>query len=840
MAQELELLLKAKNLSDDAFKAVEKHLKDLEGGAKKAEGRFDKLAGTARNVGGKMRSAGRAMLPFTAAISGVGIAAVKLASDFESSFAGVRKTVDATEEQFAELADGFRKMSTEIPISVNELNRIGEAAGQLGIKTENIVTFTKTMAELGITTNLSAEEAATSLARLANITQMPQSSFDRLGATVVELGNNFATTEAEIVEMGLRLAGAGKQIGLTEPQILAFGAALSSVGIKAEAGGSAISKLMINMATAVSAGGAELEKFAKTAGMSAETFAIRFKQDAAGAIEAFVSGLGEIQTSGGDTLAVLADLGVTEMRMRDALLRASGAGDLLARSLESASGAWSENSALTEEAQKRYETFASQLTLFWNQVKDVGITIGTELLPVLRDMLAIVNADVIPAIKSLAGWFSGLSPTMQKVVLGVAAFVAAVGPLLVVLGSLVTGLGTLLPLFAAAGPAVAGATAALGPFAAIIAAIAGGAALGLWLRENSELFRSFTDTVGDAAAGIFEFFTQAEKGTDVTDTWTDAQKRSLEQFKAMQRELINTADATKETTAAFADMHEKVVGNSYVPDMLTSIEREFGRLGDVMVGPVMNAVNGVLDHFKGLADGIGGIWGDLLSGLTGMVGSWLGGPLAGLIAKGISAIGGLIGDLFGGKSEVSKARDAFFNQFQDGFVGVQRALVGTLGQVENQDWVKQLFDAKTVEEFNAIVEKILATIGEIPKNITVTTTYRETGRPPQGGQPGRPSGLRHGGIVLPFRPRAAAEGAVIQARPGGELVRMGEGGKAELAVPIDALLSRMTETAVRAAGAGGGEQRVVIELEGRQVAEALIRRNRAGLMPVQQSSLRRY
>src|SRR5690606_33555925 len=161
---------------------------------------------------------------------GLGLAS-KSAIDFESALAGVRKTVDASEAEFAALERGIRDMSKELPASAIEIARVAEAAGQLGIETPHILKFTRVMIDLGEATNMTAETAATSLARFANIVQMPMENIDRLGSTVVALGNNLATTEAEIVEMGLRLAGAGHQIGLTEAQILSLAGALSSVGI---------------------------------------------------------------------------------------------------------------------------------------------------------------------------------------------------------------------------------------------------------------------------------------------------------------------------------------------------------------------------------------------------------------------------------------------------------------------------------------------------------------------------------------------------------------------------------------------------------------------------------
>ncbi len=261
-----------------------------------------------------------------AAIASLGTATVaaggfatKLAIDFESAFAGVRKTVDASEADFAKLEKGILDLSTQIPYAASEIAAVGEAAGQLGIETPNILDFTEVMLKLGDATNLTAEEAATSFARFANITAMPQSEFEKLGSTVVALGNNLATTEAEIVEMGMRLAGTGTQVGLTQAEIMGLAGALSSVGINAEAGGSAFSKIKQKMNTEVLGSGKQLKNFAKISGMSATEFSNAWKSNPQEAIAAFVKGLGKVQESGGDVAGTLRDLGIKSIQEIDTL-----------------------------------------------------------------------------------------------------------------------------------------------------------------------------------------------------------------------------------------------------------------------------------------------------------------------------------------------------------------------------------------------------------------------------------------------------------------------------------------------------------------------------------------
>lgn len=182
-------------------------------------------------AGQSMKDVGRKMTAaLTVPLAGIGGVAIKSAIDFESAFSGVKKTVDMSDAGFEQLEKSIRDMAKELPFAATEIAGVAESAGQLGIENENIEGFTKTILDIGVATNLSTEQAANDFARFANIVQMPQENFDRLGSSIVALGNNLATTESEILSMSMRLAGIGAQVGLTEAEIMALAAAMSSVG----------------------------------------------------------------------------------------------------------------------------------------------------------------------------------------------------------------------------------------------------------------------------------------------------------------------------------------------------------------------------------------------------------------------------------------------------------------------------------------------------------------------------------------------------------------------------------------------------------------------------------
>lgn len=371
--------------AEDAAKKTEKHTSALKTLQKQAEGVEKTFKAVALAV------AGISIAGFAALTGGV-VAATKAATDFEASFAGVKRTVGGNAADLEVLSGQFRELAKQIPINVNEINNIGTAAGQLGVQKDQIASFVEVMAKLGVVTNMTADQAADSLARLANITQMPQENFDRLASTVVYLGANSAATESDIVSMALRLAGAGHVVGMTEAQILGLASGLSSVGVEAEAGGTAFSKVFEDMASAVAGSTSEarqrLEDMATVMGVSTSQLKQMFKEDAAGAVVTLVESLGKLQKQGADVFSVLETLGFADVRMRDAILRTAGAGDILRKSIEDGSEAWQENTALTEAAANQFQTVAARATIAEGTLRDVGIEVGGPFKDAFGELLA--------------------------------------------------------------------------------------------------------------------------------------------------------------------------------------------------------------------------------------------------------------------------------------------------------------------------------------------------------------------------------------------------------------------------------------------------------------------
>lgn len=312
---------------------------------------------------------------------------IRLGIEFDSAFTDVQKTVEATNGEFIALENTIRRMALEMPQSASNIAEIASIAGQLGIEVNSIEEFTRVMVMLGDTTNMVAEEASDMFARFTNITGTVGDEYEKLASVIVDLGNNFATTESELLDMGQRLAGTATVAGLTETEILALASAMSSVGIQAELGGTAMSRIISKMQTEVETAGEYLDTFAEITGHTREEFVELFKGDPYQAIQDFIKGLTDMADSGDSAIVALNELGINETRMRDTILRLTSAYELLDESMTRADKAWKDGTALATEAGLRYDTVSSKVQILKNTWAEVGLEIYDNIEPALRALI---------------------------------------------------------------------------------------------------------------------------------------------------------------------------------------------------------------------------------------------------------------------------------------------------------------------------------------------------------------------------------------------------------------------------------------------------------------------
>lgn len=463
-------------------KATEQY-EEYEKGLKAAE-RADE-AQNLQNTGKRWKEVGEGIdtvtkpLQYAAtALAAGGVASAKFAIDFEDSFAGVKKTVDATPEQLAKIKQGIIDLSTTgidgrgaIPQTTTELNELAAAGGQLGISQENIVDFTEVMAQMGSATNLVGEEGAATLARFQNVMGVGQNEIRNIGSAIVDLGNHSATTESEIAEMALRMGKYGSSVRMSAADVLGYSAALSSLGIEAQMGGSAIGRTWLSIEKAVANGGEGLKAFAKYSGKSAEEFKEQWNTDSSGAFNGLLKGL---QSAENLTVA-LDDLGINNTQDIQAMMALVNGYDLVTESVNRSNTAYQENTALQEEFNAKNETTASKLANTKNNIVEAARSIGETMLPSIQDASTTV-AD-------FAKGLSQMDDEQKRAVVNTGATVIALGALSKVgvgvikgAGDFVEGLGVIsdkLPIIADATSAIKVSTAGLGSSFSALAPIFG-------------------------------------------------------------------------------------------------------------------------------------------------------------------------------------------------------------------------------------------------------------------------------------------------------------------------------------------------------------------------------
>lgn len=308
------------------------------------------------------------------AVKGLG-SAVSAAASFEEAMVEVQKVTDP--ETAEELAGRMRDLATEIPVTADELAGLAADAARFGIRgTDNIEAFTTTVAKMATATDLSTQEAGEAFAKLSALTGTPVDQMENLGSAVNELSNTMATSSSEIVDSMLRGSAALSQFGLNQTQIAGMSAALNEVSESSQRAGTRLKRVAQELMNPKN-----VADVSDALGMTTEEFGAMRDEEP----QELILQMAEAFAEGGDTADALRETLSTASRQAIAGLAQNLDG--LRRALDTSKRSFEDGTSVQEEFDAATQTFNSQLKILKNNIHDVAIGLGNELLPVLTPLI---------------------------------------------------------------------------------------------------------------------------------------------------------------------------------------------------------------------------------------------------------------------------------------------------------------------------------------------------------------------------------------------------------------------------------------------------------------------
>ncbi len=614
----IERLTRQSDIAESKLNGLREQLVKLNVAASSDDG-LGKVATSLEGIGNTLTKAGDGMksvgdtmtMHVTAPVVAAGVATIGAATNIDNALTEVRKTVDGTEQEYQKLHDAAIEYSKTNAVTAEQVLSVQALGAQLGYAKDELEMIGRVGSGMDIATDMNAEQATTEMAQFANITKMAHDQSENYASTIIDLGNNMATTESKTSSMAQRIAAAGTQVGMSRADILGVAAALSSVGMEAEAGGTAVSTIISNIDKDIATGSKSVETWAATAGMSAEQFANAWRSDPVDALSAVLSGM-EAATQGGGNMAVmLEELGISSIRQTDAMKRLANDSTILTGAVTRANRAWEENTALSEEVANKNDSLSAKFQMLQNRVTAILERIGK---PLADALLAILDAaqPLFDVVEGVANGFAGLDKGTQKTIIQMVALAAATGPVQSILGRLVGDAGNL---FSALSTGAKGmqlfseamnagftvtesmslvtselGTALTGPLGIALAAatVAVGAIVTAYMdwQQHTQLVRDATEGLAEAANAAEGAYSVYAEGVSVATQSADEIRESNEEA------LRSVADFAERIKSTMTDLGT----NAAMVDAFSKTMEELGNKGKISADDLARLRNAVDEY----------------------------------------------------------------------------------------------------------------------------------------------------------------------------------------------------------------------------------------------------
>lgn len=341
-------------------------------------------------------------------------APVKLAIDYESAMADVKKVTNFDAPGFAAFSRDMLKLSTEIPMAADGLAQIAAAAGQAGIAEEELMRFTKDAAIMAVAFDISAAEAGGAMTGLRANFHLSQDGVIKLGDAFNNLANNMDATAGEIINYTNRV-GTAATFGFTGEQIAALGAAFVALKVPAEVSARATNGLLVKLNNAAGSSKDAQAAF-KRLGFTGKQMSEMFKKDGQAALLTFLEAVKKSKDPMKDLTAIMGE------GFSDEIAKLVNGLDQYKKGLGLVADESAYAGSMQEEYNVRAKTTANSLELMKNAGKRLGIVLGSTLLPAVATVadttvkllepvarLAEQYPEVTTAVFGVIGTFAGLS-----------------------------------------------------------------------------------------------------------------------------------------------------------------------------------------------------------------------------------------------------------------------------------------------------------------------------------------------------------------------------------------------------------------------------------------------
>lgn len=338
---------------------------------------------------------GRSLLGVSAAIEAASVGTVVAFAKQERAFADVERTAEGA---LGNIREELKAMSTKIPLSFVDLSAVATLGNQLGIATDDLKSFTETIAQFSTITGISYDQSAQAFGKLGNLLNVGAEDYDRLASSIAYVGRTTAATESQIISVAAEIAPAAASAGFAADEVVALSGALSSLRVPPERSRSTILQFFETLNTATANGGKELENFAYAVGVTSEQLAQMVRSgEGTSILQQFVN-----RAATNDTIEMtkaLQDLGLAGLRTNPTIRALAGDTKLLNEAFGNSKQAWSENVELQNQMSVITETLSAQWSMFVNSLMNGAASIGSSVAPTVGQLLTVLTDTTVALTK---------------------------------------------------------------------------------------------------------------------------------------------------------------------------------------------------------------------------------------------------------------------------------------------------------------------------------------------------------------------------------------------------------------------------------------------------------